>query len=322
MATITTRAAKGSALTFTEVDGNFTNLNAEGIANTNAVAVNTSAISSLQSGKLDKAGGTISGALTVSGDLTSGAVVSTSSSNNNQNGSGVTLTTPATEIVRLINGSLVSVAGMVAGSAGQKITITNATGVSVEIQNEVGSVSAANRIYTGTGGNITLADKGSISAFYDLSSQRWRIVASTGVGFIPVIVSCVDVSGVSIGTTDTDVGRTLIQFASEEIDTHSAFASGVFTVPISGTYEILARYYSSGTTAANMAIHIYKNGASLASGITYSAGATVSHNPSIFKTMSLVAGDTVEIRGRGSSATTLGTGTNPCGNLLSIIRVA
>jgi hypothetical protein len=136
-----------------------------------------------------------------------------------------------------------------------------------------------------------------------------------------VIVSCIDTSGTSIGTTDTDVGRTLVPFASEEIDTHGAFSSGVFTAPISGKYEILARYVSIGTTAANMAIHIYKNGASLARGYTYSAGATINHNPSIFKAISLVAGDTIEIRGRASTVTALDNGTNPCGNLLSIKRI-
>ena len=52
MATIVTRTGKGSALTFTEADDNFINLNNDGIAN-------SSAITNLQNDKLDKTGGTI-----------------------------------------------------------------------------------------------------------------------------------------------------------------------------------------------------------------------------------------------------------------------
>lgn len=320
MATITTRAAKGSALTFTEVDGNFTNLNAEGIANTNAVAVNTSAISSLQSGKLDKAGGTISGALTVSGDLTSGAVVSTSSSNNNQNGSGVTLTTPATEIVRLINGSLVSVAGMVAGSAGQKITITNATGVSVEIQNEVGSVSAANRIYTGTGGNITLADKGSISAFYDLSSQRWRIVASTGVGSVFVGCKYINTAGTAL-TTLYDVRV----FPTSVFDTHSAYntATGIWTCPISGKYEAYLRCSTVAvafSTTSSITLTIQVNGSDVATVSRYGNGSSVLNNDDVQTVLNLTAGDTVGFVVRTSGATTMDTSSDR--NEISIARIA
>ena len=136
-----------------------------------------------------------------------------------------------------------------------------------------------------------------------------------------VIVSCIDTSGTTIGTTDTDAGRTLVPFASEEIDTHGSFSSGVFTAPISGKYEILARFQTVSTTAANAAIHIYKNGTTLARGYTFSGGASINHNPAVFKVIALVAGDTVEIRGRCSTSLALDTGTNPCGNLLSIKRI-
>lgn len=136
-----------------------------------------------------------------------------------------------------------------------------------------------------------------------------------------VIVSCIDTSGTTIGTTDTDAGRTLVPFASEEIDTHGSFSSGVFTAPISGKYEIIARFQTISTTASNAAIHIYKSGASLARGYTFSAAASVNHNPSISKIISLVAGDTIEIRGRCSSSVALDTTSAPCGNLLSIKRI-
>ena len=54
MTTITTRAAKGTPLTNDEIDANFTGLNAD---------------------KLEKAGGTVSGALTVNGAVTANAAL-------------------------------------------------------------------------------------------------------------------------------------------------------------------------------------------------------------------------------------------------------
>jgi hypothetical protein len=164
--------------------------------------------------------------------------------------------------------------------------------------------------------NATLdAGSGSVINFERLSGPS-AIAASESV-----IVSCIDTSGVTIGITDTDAGRTLIQYAVEEIDTHGAFSSGIFTAPISGKYEVSATYMSGGTTISNMAIHIYKNGASLIRHITYSGGATINHMPRVSKVLTLNAGDTVEIRGRASTATTLDTSTNPTGNMLSIRRV-
>ena len=82
MATIVTRAGKGSALTFQEVDNNFTNLNADGTSNSASIAT-------LQSDKLDKSGGTMTGALTVNANLVAGGKVLGSVSNNSQSGAKI-----------------------------------------------------------------------------------------------------------------------------------------------------------------------------------------------------------------------------------------
>ena len=169
MATIVTRTAKGTALTFSELDGNFTNLNADGIANSASIA-------SLQTSKLDTAGGTISGALSVSGNLTVSGKTIVAFELNSQSGSSVSLTLPGSQIVKLTNASLVSIAGINAGVSGQKVTLLNNTGVALTISNLDISAASNAQIYTGTGATLNFADKSSLSLIYDGVSAKWYTV--------------------------------------------------------------------------------------------------------------------------------------------------
>lgn len=61
---------------------------------------------------------------------------------------------------------------------GKELTIINATGGALSIVNDSGGT-AANRILTGTGGNVSLLADASWSFKYDATSSRWRAV---GVG--------------------------------------------------------------------------------------------------------------------------------------------
>jgi hypothetical protein len=175
MATIVTRTGKGSALTFTEADDNFINLNNDGIAN-------SSAISTLQTDKLDKAGGTVTGTLNVNGNLTLGSKLIGSSSNNSQSGAGITISGSTSEIIRLTSASLVSVSGIDSGVSGQKNILVNKTGVNVSILNNSSFALSLNRIFTGNGSDVTLPPDASISIIYDGSSSRWNVVGGTGSG--------------------------------------------------------------------------------------------------------------------------------------------
>ena len=195
MATIVTRTAKGSELTFAEVDGNFTNLNADGIAN-------TSSISNLQADKLDKSGGTMSGALVLNSNLTTNAKVITNSAANSQSGSLVTLTTPGTEIVRLTNVLLTSLAGCQAGTAGQKLILSNRTGTAVTVLNDSASAStSADQISTGSGSDIIIQNNASISLIYDGSLSKWNIIGGTGSGAGSSGINYILNPDASIGTT-------------------------------------------------------------------------------------------------------------------------
>lgn len=194
MATITTRTAKGSALTFTEVDGNFTNLNNDGISNSSSIA-------NLQADKFDKAGGTITGATTVNATFTLGGKSVASTENNSQSGTAVSLTVPSAEIVRLTNASLVSVSGILAGSSGQKVVLVNRTNTTVEVENESSSALASSQIFTGTGGSLLLQSNASISLVYDYTTSRWNIVGGSGAGTGSGIINYIENPDASIGLT-------------------------------------------------------------------------------------------------------------------------
>jgi|GEM_PF-1951714 len=94
-------------------------------------------------------------------------------------GSNATITDPASKIIRLTNASLVSLGGIPAGLEGQHLTIINATGNSVIINDNTGAT-AANRILTGQKSNIILKDESSIHLEYDSTETRWMVIGGVG----------------------------------------------------------------------------------------------------------------------------------------------
>lgn len=86
-------------------------------------------------------------------------------------------------IMRLENGSLVSVAMLANPEQGKEVTIINATGNDITIRNDVGAT-AANRILTGTKADIVLKDEASIVVKYDsyenAAEGRWMVIGGVG----------------------------------------------------------------------------------------------------------------------------------------------
>lgn len=125
---------------------------------------------------------TMDGNIFTTNNLTINSVHSEGTSNDTATGSNVTLTSPATPIVRLTAaGTLVSVDMIPAGVSGQSIKVVNATGSAININNETGAT-AANRILTGTSGTLSLANNASIILTYDGTSARWRVIGGSGSG--------------------------------------------------------------------------------------------------------------------------------------------
>lgn len=95
------------------------------------------------------------------------------------------------QIVSFTNASLQSIRSI--NPAVQKFLILiNATGTSMEIKNEASAATAANRIITGTGLDLTIDSGASILCAYDGNASRWRVIGGTG-------------SGGSSDTTSTDI---------------------------------------------------------------------------------------------------------------------
>lgn len=103
------------------------------------------------------------------------------SANDNATGANATLSAVTTTVVRLTNASLVSVDMIPAGYSAQPVVIENKTTVSILINNETGGT-AANRILTGTGSNLTVEINASIILIYDTTSSRWHVVGGSGGG--------------------------------------------------------------------------------------------------------------------------------------------
>lgn len=91
------------------------------------------------------------------------------------------LDTSANVAVRL-TGAAPVLRGVANGADGKLAIVVNASGVDVLVENEDAAPTAANRIITGTGADLTLANTASIWLQYDATSSRWRIIGGSGSG--------------------------------------------------------------------------------------------------------------------------------------------
>ena len=95
-------------------------------------------------------------------------------------GANQTLALPDKFVVRS-TGAVTSIAGITAPTNEQFFVWVNATGSAVTIVNDA-TATAANRIITGNGSDITVSNTGSVWLFYDATSSRWRIIGGSGGG--------------------------------------------------------------------------------------------------------------------------------------------
>lgn len=104
------------------------------------------------------------------------------STNSVLTGANQTLNTATTGIVRLTNTGLTSLAGITAGASGQSLIVENKTTGQVVVGNENTSALAADRILTGTAGNVTMSADATLMFTYDSVSARWHLTGGTGSG--------------------------------------------------------------------------------------------------------------------------------------------
>ena len=88
---------------------------------------------------------------------------------------------PTKTLLKVTNVSLTSINNVASPTDGKLIVLINGTGATFTITNNSGGT-AANRIKTGTGADLTLADGASLIMIYDNAASRWQVVGGSGSG--------------------------------------------------------------------------------------------------------------------------------------------
>lgn len=145
-------------------------------------------------------------------------------------GSNATLSLPTKTIVRLTNGSLVSIEGITAPAHQQVVAVFNLTGVELQILDDTGAT-AANRIMTGTQSDFTFLVDAAILLIYDSTSQRWRMIGGGGSGSAP-LRAVYTFSGTSV--TPTDEGDETFLYTGGSAQTFDANGFGTLSLLTEG----------------------------------------------------------------------------------------
>lgn len=86
---------------------------------------------------------------------------------------------PTKSVLKVTNASLVSINNIANPADGKFLGLINGTGALVTILNDTGGT-AANRIKTGTGADLTLDPGASIILIYDNNASRWQVFGGSG----------------------------------------------------------------------------------------------------------------------------------------------
>jgi len=121
---------------------------------------------------------------------------------NASTGADQTLAAPTKLQVRL-TGAITSVAGVVAPANAQLLILTNLSGGALTIKNDA-VATAANRILTGSGSDISMSNGASLWLIYGTASSRWRVVGGSGGSSVRVATAQPITVGGTIALTNFD----------------------------------------------------------------------------------------------------------------------
>lgn len=206
-------------------------------------------------------------------------------------------------LIRLTGSSAQTVTGIANGVDGKILVLMNAGSSTATIAHQSSSSTAANRIITGTGSDLSVLADASVLLQYDARDSRWRVISSSvgsagsGGSAAGVVVIARRASAYTIQTSTTSIA-----FDTESLDRDSAHntSTGVFTVPTSGYYEFYATVQILSPSISNptTCLMVRKGGtvqnqSCIGDSNDTGGGAT---NPNIYisTVLSLVAGDTVD----------------------------
>jgi hypothetical protein len=134
--------------------------------------------------------------------LLSGSIVTASG----VTGTDAEVPEPTALVIELSNGSLSSINMIEAPSGVQLLVLRNKTGNSITIKDEDGGT-AANRILTGTGANLPVADDASIWLFYSTEVSRWCVVGGSGGGGSSIAVNSFTGTTLTLGAETSQSWR-------------------------------------------------------------------------------------------------------------------
>lgn len=207
-----------------------------------------------------------------------------------------------------------------------------------------GTIISANTDVTGavgmTGAQATIAyvvfaNAGDTLGIYSIASGGTVTFSSsaTGVGSSfsinrlsgPATIAVTDQVNARYFSSATSLSGTLatITYATKDFDSHGAYASGTYTVPVSGKFQINAALLISGTFALNATanLSILKNGAVVAQDLVYAASVVTATPVKVSDIINCVAGDTIQIQAATSAGSPAIVSSNTT-NKFSIARVS
>ena len=113
------------------------------------------------------------------------------------------------------NASLVSINNITTAANGRFLILKNSTGVTITLVNDSGGT-AANRIVTGTGNDLTVLDKASVILVYDNNASRWTAVGGSGGGTVTIFGSTGSPRSIVAGTGITSGASHMSASVSEQ----------------------------------------------------------------------------------------------------------
>ncbi len=113
-----------------------------------------------------------------------------------------------------------------------------------------------------------------------------------------------------------------VTYATKDFDTHNAYASGLYTVPVSGKYQVNSGILISGTFSLNntTVLEIQKNSSVVTRNKNFAGGVITDATAEVSDIISCIAGDTLRVQ-VSCSATGPAIVSDNFANYLSISRV-
>ena len=219
------------------------------------------------------------------------------------------------------------------------------TQISLSVYNNTSSSYIANTLNT-QGGSVTsgLVTQVIVKSVYFTSGTQISVLASyngtyAGGGYGtsaignyftvsrqsgPAVVQATESVNARYYATATSISGSLatIVWTTKDFDSHAAMSSGVYTVPVSGKYQVNTSLAFSGTFALNSQsdLVIQKNGTTVSEQLDYAGGIITADHVSLSDTINCLAGDTLRVQ-LSSGATSPSIVSSNTKNFISIFRV-